>query len=341
MKALNLAIRADGNPTIGMGHIMRCLSLAKEFQKNGDRTLFISNDRVGIEKITAEGFRSVPADGDGPEAIMRTITAEDLEILIVDSYQVDREYLCALKSEIPLLIYLDDLNQFNNPAEIIINGNYAAERMGYRKPSGQLRLLGVGYNLIREEFKNLPRPKVKPEMERILITMGGTDPANLSEGFIKTLRQDSAFDNIALDVVVGAGNQRYDQLLELSHSYSQVFIHYNVQCMSELMLRADLAISAGGSTLYELCACGTPTLGVIVADNQSYVLTELDKDGYLTNLGWYRDLDMNNLKAAIKTFSYAKRQKISAKMRQLVDGNGTARVREKIVEFWKGKRHEA
>ncbi len=335
MKPLNLAIRADGNSTIGMGHIMRCLSLAKEFRKNGDRVIFISNGLIGIEKITSEGFRAVPVDGGEPEAIARICTAEDLEILIVDSYRANRDYLCALKPKIPLLIYLDDLNRFDNPAEIIINGNYAAEGMGYRKPSfRQLQLLGVEYNLIRDEFKGLSQPKVRPEMERILITMGGTDPANLSGKLITALRQDSVFDKIALDVVVGAGNPRYNELLELSRCFSSLYIHYDVQRISGLMLQADLAISAGGSTLYELCACGTPTSAVITAENQRFLVTELDKAGYLTNLGWYRDLDLNNLKVVIKTYSYPKRRRMSAKMRQLVDGNGTARVRKKIVEYY-------
>lgn len=344
MKPVNLGIRADGNSQIGMGHIIRCLSLAEEFQKNGDRVLFISNDPVGIEKITAAGFRSVPAGGDEIEAIARIVAAENLQILILDSYEANREYLLALKQKIDLLCYIDDLNQFANPAEIIINGNYAAERMGYcQQFPSQIQLLGVEYNLIREEFKALPRATVKPRIERILITMGGSDVANLSGKLIEILRKDPGLAQVSLDVVIGAGNPRRDELETLSRKYSNLYLHYNVRRMSELMCQADLAISAGGSTLYELCACGTPTLTVIVAANQEYVVGELAKSGYITNLGWDRQLDPEQLKGYISQFSYNKRRKISTRMQRLVDGNGAARVREKTVEcYWGiGMRREA
>ncbi len=340
MKPLKLAFRVDGSPASGMGHIMRCLSLAKEFRKNGDQALFISKEPVGIAKITNEGFPSVSFKGDELKAIIRISAIKNLDILIVDSYKVNRDYLYALKPHIPLLIYLDDLNQFENPAEIIINGNYAAERLGYSEPAfGCLQLLGVQYNLIREEFKNLPRPAVKPKIERVLITMGGSDPPNFTGRLITTLRQDVAFDKIALEVVVGGGNQHYEQILELSRSYPRVVVHYNTQHLSKLMLQADVALSAGGSTLYELCACGTPTIGIKIAENQNHVLSELARDGYLINLGWYRDLDMNSFKNAIKMYNYAKRRETAAKMRQLIDSKGTGRVRKKIVEFWLDKRY--
>ncbi|HEX7713207.1 MAG TPA: UDP-2,4-diacetamido-2,4,6-trideoxy-beta-L-altropyranose hydrolase, partial [Bacillota bacterium] len=334
-----IGFRAEGGPGIGMGHIMRCLTLAQEFKASGHEVIFISNHRDGRETVTDAGFRTVTTGhGQESEAIAAIITSQHLDCLIVDSYRVDRDYFHRLKSILRLLCYIDDLNRFIYPVDILINGNFGAETWGYQKyEPDEVLLLGTRYNLIRKEFQNLSPAQLKTAVSRILITMGAADPVNFSARLIHGLRQDRTLDSVTLDVVVGPSNPFDCELQELSKSYPNIRLHHQVRRMSELMLQADLAISAGGSTLYELCVCGVPTSAVIIADNQEFLVTGLTRSGYIKSLGWHDQVDFGKLSESIRNVDISERWSLAAKGRKLIDGYGPGRVRQGI-EIALGKR---
>ncbi len=336
---MKIGIRADGGSIVGMGHIVRCLSLAKAFANRGHQIIFISQDPTGIGIINKSGFeiQVIRSCGKNEEIskIKSIISAKMLDCLIIDSYQVDRQYFLNLKQVVPLLGYIDDLNRFIYSIDFLINGNIAAEELGYTGYSErEMLLLGIRYNLIREEFGDLPAAKVRPVIARVLVTTGGTDLVNLSTKIINAIRLDATMNHIVLDVVVGGGNQFKDEITNLSKKYPNVCLHHNVDKISVLMRRADLAISAGGSTLYELCACGLPTLAVIIADNQQFIVEELAKSGYIKNLGWHGQLDFRLLREEINGFRYEERLSAAMKMQGLVDGNGAKRVVEAVERYF-------
>ncbi|GAE87810.1 hypothetical protein [Acetivibrio straminisolvens] len=105
--------------------------------------------------------------------------------------------------------------------------------------------------------------------------------------------------------------------------------------MSEIMLKSDMAISAGGSTLYELCACGTPTLAIVIADNQREMVDMMSSEGYIISLGWHGELADMELLQKIKLLcaDYEKRVSLSKKMQKLVDGEGVRRIVEEIIKI--------
>jgi UDP-2,4-diacetamido-2,4,6-trideoxy-beta-L-altropyranose hydrolase len=343
-----IAFRVDGGLYIGMGHIMRCLSLAKEFKRKNDyKVYFISKYKAGIDKIKEENFEVIqlkhknvvntvgfnygnPEELDKEaEEIVDIITKYKIDLLFIDSYNVTEEYFLIVKPHVERLAYIDDLNKFVYPVDILINGNIAAECMDYKKYSeNQIMLLGAKYNLIRDEFRNLPKREIKEKVEEIMITTGGSDPYNMSVKLLNIIMGDEELKNLIINVIVGNDFTNKEELIKINQVSKNVILHENIKYISKIMLKSDVAISSGGSTLYELCVCGTPTLAFIYADNQEYIVRKMDELGYLQNLGWYYELKneqfINSLKNMI--YNYYFRIKLSDKQNKLVDVKGVERI---------------
>lgn len=347
-----IAFRADGGLNIGMGHIMRSLSLAKEFRRNGYKVFFISKYKGGIEKIKEENFDVIqlkhreienttgfnygnPEELDKEaEEIISIIKLYKIDLLFIDTYNVTEEYFLKIKPHVKKLGYIDDLNKFVYPVDILINGNITAEYMVYKKYSeDEIMLLGPKYNLIRDEFRNLPERIVKEEVEEIMITTGGSDPHNMSVKLLNMILQDKELRNLKINVIVGNSFTNKEKLRNISRENKNVILHENVKYMSKIMLRSDIAISSGGSTLYELCACGTPILAFIYADNQEFIVKKMDELGYVKSLGWYDKIKSKKLLTLFKQiiYDYNLRIKYKTKQASLLDGKGVERIVKYIV----------
>jgi spore coat polysaccharide biosynthesis predicted glycosyltransferase SpsG len=198
--------------------------------------------------------------------------------------------------------------------------------MEYKSLYGNTKfLLGPRYLLVREEFRNLPKRCAKEKVERILVTMGGSDLMGLTAKALRVLQGIGS--DIAVDVVMGAAFNDKDAVeIEVSRM-SNVNLLYDVDDMAELMLKADLAISAAGSTLYELAACGVPTIALVQADNQVAMAESMDKAGCIVNLGWGDRVDLADMKHVIKTLTEDKinRQHMADAGQSMVDGLGAMR----------------
>lgn len=354
VKMLNIAIRADGSTNIGMGHVMRCLSLAKGFRHAGANVYFFSRYEPGILKIRQDGFEVIEMpyqkssssegfsygdaselEGDAEE-IINSIKDFNLDVLIIDSYNVTEEFFLKLKPHVKKLCYIDDVNKFVYPVDVLINGNITATTLNYTGYSdNEIMLLGLKYNLIRDEFKNLPERIINRDVKEIMITTGGSDPLNLSLRLAGIILSDAELKKIVINIVVGSGFINVDSIRELCKKNTNIVLHENVSRMSEIMLKSDIAISAGGSTLYELCACGTPTLAIVIADNQREVADMLSAEGYIINLGWSDKLTDEELLKRLRLLcgDYEKRASLSPKVQKLVDGEGVRRIVGEIMKI--------
>lgn len=351
-KMSTIGIRTDGGPSIGMGHIMRCLSLAKEFRRQGQKVYFISKFKNGIDRIQQEAFEIIPLTYNQSLAtdafdygsinelqqetgeIIQAIKKYNIELLLIDSYNVIEEYFLNLKPYIRKLMYIDDINRFVYPVDILINGNITAPYMDYKKHSpDEVMLLGPKYNLIREEFRNLSSRTIKKEVKETMITTGGSDPYNVSSKIVNILLEDEELKQLKINIVVGIGFRNKEELREISKSNSNVILHENIRDMSKIMLSSDIAISSGGSTLYELCACGTPTISFIVAENQREIVEKMQELGYVISLGWYNEFSKKRFVNDVKKIccAYEKRARMSKNMQKLLDGEGTKRIVKKIL----------
>lgn len=349
---INVAIRADGGHSMGMGHIMRCLSLASEFRNNGCNVYFISKYEEGIKKILSDHYKAIPLKctknssangfyyGDETELvneakdIIKIIKAYEIDLLFIDSYNVSENYLMSIKSNVKKIAYIDDINKFIYPVDILINGNISAEKMNYKRYcKDEIMLLGSKYNLIRSEFKDLPERKIKKEVEEVMITTGGSDPHNMTMKLLDIFVSDDALKSLTYNVVVGSGFTNKKEIREFANQHENVVIYENPNKISEIMLKSDIAISSGGSTLYELCACGTPTLAFIYADNQRFIVEEMTELGNIKNIGWYNEFEQDQLisKLIELSLNHRERLELSNLGKILVDGKGTKRIFNKVT----------
>lgn len=347
-----------GNSKIGMGHVMRSLSLAEAFRERGHSVSFFSKYNLGIGIIRKRGFEVhcipgyIEAEeteekgtegffyGTRQEAIYEAeyISAqikESADILIVDSYNVNKEFFSILKRKAKCLIYIDDLNAFSYQVDVLINGSSAAHNMGYEKIQTAQLLLGLQYNLIRREFKNLPLRDVKAEVENVLITTGNSDPCHMTEKILKIFKEEKAFQKFKLHVIIGSGfdadgSMDFDALNELS-----VFLYHKPENICEIMLKCDLAITAGGSTIYELAACGVPCIVFAYADNQIPQIIEMEKEELLQYIGRYQSINKAMLIRHIQYMQeqYQLRKNLIKKLQTLVDGRGASRIVEEIEKM--------
>ena len=331
-----LYIRVDGNSEIGTGHVMRCLAIADAVRKSGGDCTFVTADTHMIPLIEDQGFFAVCLDSTWDDLDKETkkmnalIVEQNIKKLLVDSYFVTPAYLQRLH-ELTQTIYIDDLNAFRYPCDILINYNVYADSFNYptQYPDTKL-LLGCRYAPLREEFQNLPKRVPREEVQSILITVGGTDAHNIAVKLVKKAKSNPKTSHFDYHIVAGRFNPHNDELNQLKYEHDGVFIHRNVQSMSKLMLDCDIAVSAGGSTLYELCACGTPTVVFALADNQLDATTSFG-ERYMINAGDIRKNEescLSKILDGITRMAYDTtfRYDYSRKSQELVDGNGATRI---------------
>ncbi len=378
-----VVIRADANSKIGMGHVMRCLSVADALLKRGEEVLFVTADDTPVPLLTKKGIpyrvlhtdyadmeaelpelwevlRELPQGAESPDAAL----AQKNTSILVDSYYVTEKYLAALKKRITT-IYMDDIYAFSYPVDMLINYNIYGEEMGYEKDAAfadTKLLLGTEYVPLREEFSagagyaqsrkelSAETENVTPAEDRlhqtaeqgrtadggILITTGGSDSFNLAGQLLMEAMKYDALKEKEYHVVSGSLNPHIGELQALAQKHENIHIHCNVTNMAELMAESEVALSAGGSTLYELCAVGVPVIAFSFAENQERLVQTFVKRGIAQYGGNYRtdgNKMIQNTIAGLETLLEDKnlRTEYRKKARTLVDGKGAERIAEAII----------
>jgi len=303
-----IALRVDGGKNIGMGHIMRTMALANDLKKDNevDRVFYITkNESSAVNKLRENDFEVITIDEDSSyneeiEEVKKIIKKEKVNKLITDSYKIDQNYLIEMRKVVDKLVTIHDYAPFAFPSHVVINGNAYAEDLDYESLYGDTEFrLGTDYLLLREEFRNLPEIEVRDKVQNILVTVGGYDTRNLTPKIIKALNSidfdeidDQYIDNenLHIDVVIGPSFDNVDQIVaEVEKSSLDISLNFNVKKMSKLMLKSDIAISSGGSTLYELAVTKTPALVMLQAENQVRVAEKLDGKS-VVNLGYEENI---------------------------------------------------
>jgi UDP-2,4-diacetamido-2,4,6-trideoxy-beta-L-altropyranose hydrolase len=337
---MKLLIRADVTIQMGTGHVMRCLALAQAVHRRGGIVQFaMAACPVPLQKrLIQEGFRIhciLRNDlGSLLDAQDTVKLAQDLQIdwLCVDGYQFGTDYQYYLKKMGCRSLFLDDYGHASPYcAEWILNQNSSAHDRDYQTRSSQTNLLlGERYTLLRQEFWNWRgwQRKIREIPSHLLITLGGSDPDNLTSWVLTALQQFTHL-KFEITVIVGGTNPHLKSLTEIaSHSIHSVEVLNNVTDMPSHMVQADLAISAGGSTTWELALLGLPSLLIVAAENQAPIAQMLHESGIAISLGPSSTLDPDRFFKLLQQLceSTEQRKAMSQKGQTLIDGEGCDRV---------------
>lgn len=329
-----LLIRADASERIGCGHVMRSLALAQAWQDSGGAVCLAARllpktleRRSREEKIEIRQFAEVRDDAQQTVELAREIGAD---WVVLDGYQFGVRFQRAIKNAgLRLLVVDDEARAQHYVADLVLNqAPYAVRDFYPSQGSSTALLLGTRYALLRREFIRARRTDLAqaPRAQRVLVTLGGGDPDNCTHTILEALAMIERLTTIA---VVGPSNSRAIELEQLAErADGRITVQRNPPDMSQLMAWADLAISAAGSTCWELAFMGLPMLLVVLADNQRPGATCLDKLGLARNLGWHCELSVEKARAAIMDIidDPALRASMSRKGLELIDGHGASRV---------------
>ncbi|WP_069473702.1 UDP-2,4-diacetamido-2,4,6-trideoxy-beta-L-altropyranose hydrolase [Candidatus Marithrix sp. Canyon 246] len=329
---MEILIRTDASEQIGSGHVMRCLSLANELRQKA-RVSFICQELPGnmCDYIEQQGY---------PVHSNAILAAENklIDWLIVDHYSIDAQWETTMRPYVRKIMVIDDMANRKHDCDLLLDQNlYVDMESRYHDlvPQHCKQLLGPKYALLRPEFLSARQTLRKRDgsIKRILIFLGGSDPTNETTKALDAIKLLN-YPDIAVDVVVGASNPHKEQIKQLCASLPNSSYYCQVSNMAELMVKADLAIGAGGSTNWERCCLGLPSLVITIAENQEELTQTLHEQTYLCWLGtkekvsaetiWQNLSDILN--EPERVLSFIERGK------QLVDGNGTKRVSSIIEE---------
>ncbi len=344
-----LIIRADASAAMGTGHVMRCLALAQAWQDRGGKVTFVMAETTpAIEaRLEAEGMTRSRLGATGGSETDAELTAqlardEQANWVVADGYQFGAAYQQAILEAGLRLLFLDDCGHAEHYfAEVVLNQNIYADESLYADRERHTRLLlGTKYALLRREFRlwQNTRRVIPSVARRLLVTMGGADPDNVTLKVVGAL-EGIDVEGVEVAVVVGGGNRNAEVLERAAidlHSGRPdlcVRIERNVTDMAGLMAWADFAVSAAGSTCGELAFMGMPSLVLVLADNQESVAAGLDAAGAAINLGRASGVTAAAIASELTGLAGApgRRLAMSQRGQALVDGDGIRRV---LQEMW-------
>ncbi len=340
MKPGILLVRADATVTSGTGHVMRCLALAQAWQHAGGDVIFAMaqstvaiQERLRSEPVKVVAIQGVPSSAEDMQQTIDATLFHKAEWLVVDGYQFDAHYVSELQNVLSVLVIDDNGELESYSSELVLNQNAHARAEMYAKRAPRTRLLlGPRYTLLRNEFtayRNWAR-NVPERGTRVLITMGGSDPKDLTPGILFALA-DLSIDDLQIRVVVGSSAENRSGVAEEAEKFpGRVEVMSNVANMAELMAWADLAIAGAGTTCWEMCLLGLPAILVVVAENQKFIAGRLAEMGAAVNAGPAESIDCSALAHRVAKLLDNRdwRLQMSQSARQLVDGRGSGRVLE-------------
>lgn len=337
-----LYIRADMNDTIATGHIMRCLAIAEAAKGLGEDTTFITADEIPGELIREKGYQNIclytawNRMEEELDPLERIIEEVGIPMLLIDSYYITKEYMKRLREKTKI-VYIDDLHAGIWDCDTLINYAVYAKKFQYQKEYPKTKLfLGCQYAPLKKEFAEESfKKQISKRVQNVLFLTGGTDPAGLSQKFVKSLIEQGEFSGIEFHVICGRYNRNVEVLKKIANQYSNIHIYQNVGQIEIFMKEADIAITAGGTTLYELAAFGVPIICYSMVDNQIDNAQWFAKEGMAVYAGDIRaprfqieDLffELRHLVEDVEL-----RTKLSENGRKNIDGKGAQRIAELLI----------
>lgn len=329
-----IGFRVDAGASLGGGHVMRCLTLARGFRTLGHRCCFLVSPET-LEVIPTdmwEGFETTTVEGlEAPDGIA------PFDLLVIDHYRIRDTQERGWRAVAGRLLVIDDLADRPHDCDLLLDQTYGVWAEDYARlvPDGCRLLLGTDYALLRDEFpalrdEALARRAGMDRVRRLVISLGMTDVGGIAGRVCAAIAGLDSFE--AADVVIGGRAASHVKVLELSRRDPRFRVLGDVRNMAELLTHADAAIGAGGTTSWERCALGLPTALVVLADNQKKIAAELASAGAIALVGDVRGMSDADLRSRLRvvltdTQNLRSAGRVSA---ALCDGGGMRRVMEEL-----------
>lgn len=332
---MKVLILTEGYSYTGYGHISRCTAIAHVFREiNADITFMVNGDESVIDLV--QPYPLFIFNWLEDRDILYDYLA-DTDIVIIDSYLADKNIYEAISNKGKIGIYLDDFNRLEYPEGIIVNGTVGAELIPYSQKSGRHYLLGKDYVILRDAFiEILHQRNIREKIKTVLITFGGSDPLNLTPIVLSKLTNYYAVWKKM--VILGPSFSHEKEIEDLVDENTVLYRNIEANVMRDLMLDADIAISAAGQTINELAITGLPSIIVKVAENQDNNIVGWKKYGFInTYIDATTNRDLSDLdKALLRLQDQEYRREISNRGITQIDGKGVYRIiKEACKIFYK------
>ncbi|MDD5529877.1 MAG: UDP-2,4-diacetamido-2,4,6-trideoxy-beta-L-altropyranose hydrolase [bacterium] len=327
---MKVVIITEGGLSIGLGHITRCLSFYQAFEENGivPELIINSNNSIG-DLLKGKRYKIFNWLKETKKLFDLT---KNVSIVIVDSYLTSAKFYEDISKLVKTLVFIDDNKRIEYKSGIVVNGAIYAEKIKYPKKDGVTYLLGNKYTPLRKEFWDASEKKIREKIESIMITFGGEDSENMTIKILKLLNKN--YPKIVKNVVIGKSFKNVEKIERVRDKTTELLYHPGAEKMKKVMLKSDIAISAGGQTLYELARIGVPTIGICMAENQLGNLKGCEKAGFLEYIGWYNKANLiGKLNDSIQYLESMKIRRTKSKIaKKCVDGKGAKRIIKEILK---------
>lgn len=328
----SVVIRTDGGGDLGLGKVYRAMTIATELEDIfGCEITFVSDEAYedGVSLIRSHGFDAKTVSNLTDDIdLMRTLKPD---VVLVDVPDIEERYHDELHGLSAAVVDFENVHNGDDAADFVINPQRHLDQM-----ERDNYLNGPEYLVLRDEFHDV-KPTVPETAENVLLTFGGTDPLGLTVESVSALGH--SYVEYTYRVVLGPGFDGEAELRSLPEDVcSQFDFRRDVDNMGELMQWADVAISSGGRTVYELAATGTPA--IVIAQNEGEVerMELLRRHGVIQFLGHGESVDFATLPAVLDDLAKdaERRSVLSSRGRELIDGQGLQRILETIERMFVG-----
>lgn len=334
-----MAIRVDASPAIGIGHLMRCLTLADAVRASGGSATFLTGplpDAWGaMVRQRGHGLLESSADvASGGDADVRWsaghLARESPQWLVVDNYRIGAAWESAVAPAGCRVMVIDDLADRRHACDVLLDQNLIPEQHARHHalvPARCRLLFGPAYALLRPEYAERRTAVVREsrEIRRVLVFFGGSDPARLTERALEAL-SDPACASWQVDVVCGADPDRRSAIETLARARARTMVWGPRDHLADLMAGADASLGAGGSTTWERMCLGVASIVVTVADNQVPLAAALAQDNLIVLLGPAERVTREEMRRALLLLAAGQGWPDVQRGMSLSDGRGVERV---------------
>ena len=319
---MKIIFRVDSSKKIGSGHLMRCLSISDLLIDEGAQVLFISCSNKGNfnslvkekgipHKVIKNKLEKNLDNGEIEDAneTIRLIKDQSLDMIIIDHYSLGVRWERALKPYTKKIFVIDDLANREHDCDFLLDQNFVLnheDRYRNKVPKKCNLFLGPQYALLQKDYDSF-KVRIRTRVKRLLIFFGGHDNQCLSLVTLKCVLA-MKLSNLYIDIVISSEDNSVDTMKKISKNNPKIFFHHNLPSLSALINKSDLAIGAGGISLWERCLLGLPAIVITVSDNQIESCKALSKVGAIKLLGHFDEFSEKVFVSALKKLISSKKE---------------------------------